>query len=248
MDKQRRTYFYLSLIGISIVLFLLIILFVPDMSSTLINTIPEYAPETEISNSNETLIADTLVIDKTNVKSIISAMARPAEYYIETESHLSHSSGSGTYTRKRWTRGTVSKVDVYSSSQTLSMHYIYTDTKVYIWREGSRLYHTAQKGDFSADGEQMMMSYEDIIDARDEDILTAGISSYNASPCIYAELKSPETGYIERFWVSASNGLLLRGETVDSSGSLIYSITAKQIDISPQDESIFTLPDKKQPT
>lgn len=248
MDKQRQTYFFLSLIGAGLVLFMLIILFVPDMSSTLINTIPEHPPETEIISSNEALIADSVTVDSSNVKNIISAMSRPTEYYTETESLLSHSSGSETYIRKRWTKGNLSKVDIFSSSQSVSTHYIYTDSKAYIWRDGSRTYHTVQKGDFEADDEQMMMSYEDIIEADDEDILTANLTTYNSSPCIYAELKSPQTGYTERFWISAATGLLLHGETVDSAGSLIYRITAKNTEIAAQSEDIFKLPDGKLPS
>ncbi len=245
MKNQRKTYTTLFLAIAGTVIFILFLLFIPDMSTTLIDTVPERPPELGIVDTNQSLITSAVTIDKTNVKSIVSAMARPREYFSETQSILSHESGSATYTRRRWVRENLSRVDLVSTAQT--MHYVYTSDKVYVWRSGSRTYYTASKGDFEPDDAQMMMSYEDILTAKDEDIISAGLSMYDGIPCIYAELKSPHTGYTERYWVSATTGLLLHGETLDTKASVIYSITATQTDISEQAPDNFKLPDGKIP-
>ncbi len=247
MNKQRKTYSTLIFAIAGTVIFILFLLFIPNMSTTLINTVPERPPEISIVNTNEALITSTVTIDKNNVKNIISAMARPSEYFSETQSILSHNSGSATYTRKCWVKGPFSKVDLISPSGSQTMHYLYTEKNVYIWRSGSRTYHTAARGDFEPDDAQMMMTYEDILKADDKNIVKAGLATYENAPCIYAELKSPHTGYIERYWVSATTGLLVHGQTVDNSGSVIYSITATQTDISAQGDENFTLPDGKTP-
>ncbi len=245
MKNQRKTYTTLFLAIAGTVIFILFLLFIPDMSTTLINTVPEHPPELGIVDTNQTLITSAVTIDKENVKSIISAMARPEEYFSETQSILSHESGSATYTRRRWVKGSLSRVDLISSSQT--MHYVYTSDKLYVWRSGSRTYHTASRGEFEPDDAQMMMSYEDILNADDKNIVSANLTTYDSTPCIYAELKSPHTGYTERYWVSATTGLLLHGETLDTSSSVIYSITATQTDISEQISDNFKLPDGKIP-
>lgn len=244
MNKQRKTYTTLIFAIAGIIIFILFLLFIPDMSSNLINTVPEYPPEISIVNTNEALITSAVTIDKNNVKNIISAMARPSEYFSETQSILSHSSGSATYTRRRWVKGPLSKVELISSnSQT--MHYLYTESNVHIWRSGSRTYHTVSRGDFEPDDAQMMMTYEDILNADDVNITRAGLSSKDNSPCIFAELKSPHTGYTERYWVSALTGLLVHGETLDKEGRVIYSITSLQTSIAAQGDENFTLPDGK---
>lgn len=245
MKNQRKTYTTLFLAIAGTVIFILFLLFIPDMSTTLIDTVPERPPELGIVDTNQALITSTVTIDKENVKSIISAMARPKEYFSETQSVLSHASGSATYTRRRWVHENLTRVDLISPSQT--MHYVYTSDKVYVWRSGSRTYHTAARGDFEPDDAQMMMSYEDVLLADDKNIISAGLVAYDNTPCIYAELKSPLTGYTERYWVSATTGLLLHGETLDTKASVVYSITATQTDISEQVTDNFKLPDGKLP-
>ncbi len=247
MKNQRKTYTTLFLAIAGTIIFLLFLLFITDRSPTRTDTIPETPPEAGIIDTNKALISNAVTIDKNNVKSIISAMARPTEYFSETQSVLSHESGSATYTRKRWVRGDLSRVDLISSTQTQTMHYVYTADKVYIWRSGSTTYYTASKGDFEPDDAQMMMSYEDITSAADENIIKAELTTYDNSPCIYAELKSPHTGYTEHYWVSATTGLLLRGETLNKEGAVIYSITATQTEVSEQAPETFLLPDKKTP-
>lgn len=245
MNKQRKTYTTLILAIAGIIIFILFLLFIPDMSSNLTNTIPEYPPEMSIVNTNEALITSAVTIDKNNVKNIISAMARPKEYFSETQSILSHSSGSATYTRRRWTKGALSKVELVSSSSSQTMNYLYTESNVHIWRSGSRTYHTVSKGDFEPDDAQMMMTYEDILKAEDANIIKAELATRDNTPCILTELKSPHTGYTERYWVSALTGLLVYGETLDKEGRVIYSITSTQTDIAAQSDEIFTLPDGK---
>lgn len=247
MKNQKKTYTTLFLAIAGTVIFILFLLFIPDMSTTLINTVPETPPDTGIADTNTALISSAVTIDKTNVKSIISAMARPNEYFSETQSILSHKSGSATYTRRRWVRGSLSRVDLVSSYHSQSMHYVYTADKVYMWRSGNSTYYTAAKGEFEPDDAQMMMSYEDILTAEDENIVKAELSTYDNTPCIYAELKSPHTGYTEHYWVSATTGLLLHGETLNKDKTVIYSITTTQTDISEQSPDNFKLPDGKIP-
>ena len=127
------------------------------------------------------------------------------------------------------------------------MHYLYTEKNVHIWRAGSRTYHTVSKGNFEPDDAQMMMTYEDILNADDGNIIKAGLSTKDNTPCIFAELRSPLTGYTERYWVSATTGLLIYGETLDKTGSVIYSITATQTDITTQSDDNFVLPDGNLP-
>ncbi|MBQ5777677.1 MAG: hypothetical protein IIV97_02530 [Oscillospiraceae bacterium] len=244
MEKQQKN-FILILAAIGIVLFILFLIFVPDMSTTLINTVPEYPPESGIVSTNEALITSAVTIDKTNVKNIVSALSRPEEYYCETQSILSHATGSATYKRERWVKGDISRVDV--SAQNGKTRYIYSPENVYVWRDGSRSYHTARRGEFEPDDEQMMMTYEDLLGARNEDIVSASLVMYEGSACIYAEARSIHTDYSERYWISSANGLLVHGQTLDENGEVIYSISTKRIDIAPQDDSVFRLPDGKLP-
>ena len=169
-------------------------------------------------------------------------MKRPTEYFSQTQSVLYHKNSSATYSRSKWVKNALARVDILSAQQSQTVHYVYTSNSVYIWRSGDRTYHKASRGNFNPDDAQMMMSYEDIIAAKDEDVITAGLTMYDGTSCIYAETKNPDTGYIERYWVSHSTGLLVFGQTLDENGNVIYSITSTKTEVSPQNDDIFRLP------
>lgn len=248
MDKQHRTFFFISVALIGILVIVLVLLFIPNMSATLINTVPEYPPELHTIEGNEAETAIPVTVDRTNVKSIVAAMNRPVEYFSETQSVLSHSSGSATYSRQKWVKGELSRVDILSSQRSSSIHYVYTKEHIFVWRPGDRTYYKAARGSFEPDDAQMMMSYEDIVSANDEDIVTSQLTMYDGASCIYAEVKNPDTGYTERYWVSYSTGLLVFGQTLDESGTVVYSITTTQTDVSPQNTETFRLPDGSLPS
>lgn len=243
MNKKEWPMLLFPVSVFAMIALILILLFVPDMSTTLINTVPEYPPELGTIDSNETLVSDAVTVDKTNIKNLVAAMRRPSEYFSETQSILSHSKGSATYLRKTWVKGKLTRIDSLLSSGAVSERRIYSDKFVYIWAPSSRTYHKAARGDFRPDDDRMMMHYEDIINANDEDIATAQLTMYDGASCIYAEIRRPQSGYTERYWVSVSTGLLVYGQTLDKNGSVIYSITATQTDISTQSTDLFILPD-----
>ncbi len=247
---KHRTLFFI-LIALSILLIsVLAILYLPNMSATLINTVPEYPPEFHSFETGETDIAEAVTVDKSNVKSIIAAIKRPDEYFSETRSIISHDSGSASFARQKWVKGSLSRIDVFSSisSQNASVHYVYTSDSVYAWRTGERSAHKTARGSFEPDDEQMMMSYEDIVSASDENITTAQLTMYDGVSCVYAEVKNPANGYINRYWVSYSTGLLVFGQSLNREGKVVYSVTSTQTDVSPQDMETFRLPDGSLPS
>lgn len=243
MNKKEWPMLLFPISVFAMIALILILLFVPDMSNTLINTVPEYPPELGTIDSNETLISDAVTVDRTNIRNLVAAMRRPSEYFSETQSILSHSKGSATYLRKTWVKGSLTRIDSVSSSGTVSDRRIYSDDYVYVWTPNNRSYYKTARGDFHPDDDRMMMHYEDIINSDDEDIVTAQLTMYDGVSCIYAEIKRPQSGYTERYWISVSTGLLVHGQTLNKEGSVIYSITATQTDISTQGTDLFILPD-----
>ncbi len=248
MKKHRTLFFFLAAIILTFSL-VLVLLLMPNMSSTVIDTVPEYPPHPDPVTNSESEVFNAVSVDKTNVKNIISAISRPEEYFSETKGTLFHTDGSAEYMRKKWVKGDFSRVDVISSvtSQAVSVHYLYSPDSVYVWRPGDKTYYQTARGDFDADDTQMLMSYEDILNANDESIITAQNTLYDGNLCIYAEVKNPASGYTERYWVSTSTGLLLFGQTLDDEGTVIYTVTSTQIDISAQDITLFNLPDGTTP-
>ncbi len=248
MKEQRRIWPFLTFAGAIILLCILLLLFLPDMGGTLINTVPEFPPESSdfVGSSAESLTR--LTITKENVKAVIAEMERPEEYFSETESVLSHASGSGSFLRRKWVKGKFSRIDIINPGQTsASLHYILTEKDAYIWRSYDKTPLKLGRGELSADDLQMLMSYEDILNAETENITTAQHTKYDGIDCIYAEVKDPSLGYSERYWVSSSSGLLVYGQTLDENGAVIYTVSVKQTETAPQDKELFRLPDGSLP-
>ena len=247
---KHRTLFFVFVALFILLVSVIAILFLPNMSATLINTVPEHPPEFRSPDSGKPADTEAIVVDKTNVKNIIAAIKRPEEYFSETRSTISHESGSASFARQKWVKGNLSRIDVFSSvsSQNPSAHYIYTADLIYAWRPGERTPYKTARGSFEPDDEQMMMSYEDIISANVNDITTAQLTMYDGVSCIYAEVKNPSNNYTNRYWVSYSTGLLVFGQSLNRDGKVVYSVTATQTDVSPQSMDSFRLPNGEFPS
>ncbi len=249
MRKQHRATIFFSIAVLIIIASLIFWVFAPAMSGTLIDTVPEHPPETNIPENSQLSDLSEISIDVSNVQNVIASMKRPSEYYQETQSTLSYDSKSTQFLRKRWVKGSTSRIDTYNSSsqKSPSKHYVYTENNVYIWRPDSKSVFKTAKSHFNADSEQMIMTYEDIIDAPQENIAVAKLISYEDSSCIYTEIRNPDSGYTEKYWVSASTGLLLHGQTADENGNVIYEVASIHTDISSQSQELFKLPDGSDP-
>ena len=117
MDRQHRTYFFFSIAIIGIIALVLLLLFIPDMSTTLINTVPEYPPEIADINPENDRIISSVTVSRENVRNIISVLHRPEEYFEQTQSVLSHKSGDAVFLRQKWVKDGLSRVDIMSVSQ-----------------------------------------------------------------------------------------------------------------------------------
>ena len=246
MKNQKISSYAFTAILVVLVTLIFIIIFSPAVTSSVVNSIPTYPPNTTSPGTAEILENpdySQIEITKENVQSVIRAMARPTEYYYETKSTLFHSGGSKSYPRKKWTNGKLGRVDIISENGTTTMTVIYSPSSVYMWRPGQTRYDRTKPGDFTADTSQMMMVYEDVLELEAENILDAKYTIYNSLPCIYVEALSPLTGYKSHYWISADTGLLAFGQMSDSDNSVIYTVEAMQTVISVQDSSIFLLPD-----
>lgn len=248
MEKQRRTSFILSIAIVGIIAIVLLLLFIPDMSSTLLYTVPDTPPEPGAVDTATPENLPPVTIDRTNAKNIIAAIRRPAEYFSQTQATIYHKSGSATYSRRLWVKNNLSRIDTMAqNAQSAALHCIYSADSVYVWRPNSTSFYKTSRGEFSPDDEQMMMTYEDILNTKDDNVIVANLVTYESVPCIYTEIKREKSAYTEKYWIAYSTGLLVHGEKTDSDGNLIYSITTTHTDISPQSLELFRLPDGTYP-
>lgn len=184
----------------------------------------------------------TLVeITPETVQTAIATLIRPETYQrtVVVERFWSGGSGSSQSTVtvcRGWTR-----VD-----RTLpggSVRHSVTDAETtYIWYDQESEVYTAAAGDISADDEQMIPTYENVLVLPKEEIVVSDYRIEADRQCIYVETKEDTEGYLRRFWIDLECGLLAMAEVLQD-GETVYRMGATEITAATDLQGYFFLPD-----
>lgn len=194
--------------------------------------------ETESGESDGSAINQLSVTPET-VQQVIATLERPAGYTRTVTVEQIWSGGSGTQISSvnslwGWTR-----TDTQLADGTLR-HSITNGETTHIWYGSEKVVYTGAAGEFSADTEQGIPTYEDVLAVPVEQIRKAGYRSYSDTECIYVETEL-SGGSLLCYWVSVSDGLLTSAEKYEGE-TLVYRMTATAVGGAPLEEQ-FVLPD-----
>lgn len=242
MSKKPLSFFKLSLIAIGAVL-AFVLLFSFFGSWHLSPDLPELPEEIEESESAENPDYVRLEVNRDNVKSVVEELNRPKSYYVESKCELFYDDKSASFLRRRWVKGSVSRIDILNSYGNLATSLILDNENAHYWYAGSGRYVTLPKGEFKPEDEQMMMDYTSLLKLPDESIQNAYLVRYEGEMCVYAEAKQ-DGGNIEKYWISVNDGLLRLGQVLKGD-KVVVSVSALAINTELQTDDHFTLPDKK---
>jgi len=119
---------------------------------------------------------------------------------------------------------------------------IVTADALYIWYDGDNIPYIGRPGPGrGADEWQMIVTYEDVLKLAPRDILEAGTALHLGELCIYVVYRSPLLGYLRRYYISVTDGLVLGATVRDETGAIVYQMTAGPLgDANPE---AFILPD-----
>ena len=148
--------------------------------------------------------------------------------------------GSATYETMVTVSGPWTRTDRTMSDGRVR-HCITGAEAVYIWYNNEKELYSGPVGEISADNEQSIPTYENILDLPTEQIVTADYRSFSDINCIYVEASSPDDHTL-RYWVSVDSGLLVAAEKLIQ-GATIYRMGALEVDFSEPAAKDFTLPD-----
>lgn len=177
------------------------------------------------------------------VQAAIASLSRPESYGRSMTVEYLWSSGGGSQELYTIVRGAWTRVDRgLPDGQTRIS--ITNGEETYIWYgydSGAEVLRVPA-GDISADAEQSIPTYENILELPTEDILLADYRPLDALTCIYVETAEDAAGYTTRYWVSVENGLLVQAERLLGEET-VYRMTSLYVDQIEYDASRFTLPD-----
>ena len=173
------------------------------------------------------------------VQAAIATLSRPEVYRRTVTVEQFWEGGSGKYeiavtVNAPWTRTDRTMPDGRVR------HTITGSDTVYIWYNNERAVYMAPVGDVSADMEQSIPTYEDVLDLPVEDITLADYRTISEVNCIYVEAQ--QGGYLLRYWVSVDTGLLVASEKL-AEGETVYRMGSLTMDQTEPALEEFTLPD-----
>ena len=172
------------------------------------------------------------------VQSVIAALDRLESYSRTVTTVLEgEMSNAQVWVDGGWTRSEL------TLPTGLVIHTIVGDGTVWRWYGDDRTAVTWEADSASVDVEgQRLPTYEDVLALDKETITAARYEEKDGTPCVYVEVAVPELAQTERYWVSASTGLLIAAET-ESGGVVVWSMTADTPEIPAPASASFALPD-----
>ncbi len=177
-------------------------------------------------------------VTPSTVQDVIAALSRLESYSRTVTTTLE---GAVT-TAQVWVDGGWTRADMILPSG-LAVHTIVGDGTVWRWYSGDRTAVSWRADSASVDVEgQRIPTYEDVLELPVDTITSAGYEEKNGQACVYVEVSVPELDQVERYWVSADNGLLVAAET-ETEGTVVYSMTASAMEIPVSSAASFALPD-----
>ena len=200
--------------------------------------------ETDSSDSSDSSLDDAsagrVTVRPDTVQSAIGTLTRPARYTRSITIERYYTGGSGVDRSTVSVDGAWMRADTEKASGELS-HTITNGETTWLWYgSGGEVFETAAS--FTADEEQGIPTYEDILRLDRSRIALADYRLLDTADCIYVETAADESGYIERYWVSVSDGLLCAAEKLNWE-DVVYRMAGMTVDTGTLAENAFVLPD-----
>lgn len=199
---------------------------------------PNTAPEQSGGEPESGVLTVVEVMPET-VQDAIATLARPRRYRRTVTAEQIWSGGSGTAETSVAVLGAWTRTDRTMPDGRVR-HTITGPEIVYIWYNTEPDVYSAPAGSVTADHEQPIPTYEDVLELDPERILAADYrEDASGVPCIYVEALDGE--YVLRYWVSVESGLLTAAEKLLGE-DVVYRMAAQALGTEPTAEDM-TLPD-----
>lgn len=240
MEKQRKLYAV-----ISVVLVLLCVLFFFGRSTSggyEPIVLPPAEDEGQQSGGSGSELNDRVsmvTVTADTVQQVIASLQRP-ESYSATLSVTTHwSGGSGSVETAVYVQQGLTRADTKEKNGQLR-HVLTDGRETAVWYGEEETVRRLPAGQFDADDELRIPSYEDVLQLDSEQILTADHRYYGTVPCIFVETQ--QEGYRCCYYVRSADGLLQAAE-IYWEESLIYEAVFLSISLTAGEEALFLLPD-----
>ncbi len=240
MDARKRNWITWAFVALTVLVVAMM------LGSTLHRTtyihLPAPGSDSEESQGDLSGGALSLVtVTPETAGTVVATLSRPTEYRRTVTIEQIWSGGSTTTETEvvvlnGWTR---TDRDLPGGQV---RHAVTDGETTYIWYDNQSTVYEAAAGDITADNEQAILTYEDILELSEEQIAAADYRAISGVNCVYVETEADSMGYVLRYWVSVDTGLLTAAEKL-LDGEPVYRMAALELSQTPPSAADFTLPD-----
>ncbi|MBQ6205519.1 MAG: hypothetical protein IJK52_00400 [Oscillospiraceae bacterium] len=183
--------------------------------------------------------ASALEVTPDTAQAVIATLSRPTRYRREITVRRTWSGGSRDATLTATVSAPWTRVDRELPGGGVR-HAVTNGATTYIWYDDGPNVVKVPAGIISADNEQIIPTYEDVLRLPRERIALADYHRIESgADCIYVET-TQEDSVKERYWIGVSTGLLVAAERLVD-GNSVYWMEAGEPEAAPSDA--FVLPD-----
>lgn len=195
----------------------------------------------QVAEDPDTVSNALMVVEITpkTVQSAIATLSRPEAYRRTVTVEQFWSTGSGSYETTVTVSGGWTRMDRTMPDGRVR-HSIIGPEETCVWYNNEAEIYRSAVGAVSADNEQCIPTYEDILDLPVEAISTADYRVLSDIRCIYVEAAEEDSQMC--YWVSVDTGLLVAAEKL-LDGQRGYRMEALTVDQTEPAATEFTLPD-----
>lgn len=174
------------------------------------------------------------------VQRAIATLARPENYSRTVTIERYYEGGSGvSVTTVEYADGWTRINAAVEGEET--RHVILGGGESVVWYGSDETYYSGAAA-ISADEEQSIPTYEDVLALEPRRIVAADYRLLDRESCIYVETAPDALGYTERWWVSDGSGLLVAAEKLLGDVT-VYRMSASGTETGGVTAQAFTLPD-----
>ncbi|MBE6960955.1 MAG: hypothetical protein E7445_00635 [Ruminococcaceae bacterium] len=176
------------------------------------------------------------------VQSAIATLQRPGSYIQILVVEWLWENTSALSKMTAYVHDTLTRVDSVKTDGG-TRHVVTDGIRTAVWYDDEAAYYIGNAGDVSADQEQSLPTYEEILLIDPQQIAKADYRVFSEENCIFVETIPDEYGIVQRYWVSVASGLLIGAERMED-GITFYRVASQQITReSTLTEQVFLLPD-----
>ena len=240
MNENRRNWITWVFVAATLVIVALMLVGTLQRPERIQLPVTDLVPEQSVGEANNDALTVVAVTPDT-VQAAIASLERLEAYRRTVTVEQIWNGGSSSSEIEVTVRDGWTRTDrTMPGGQT--RHTITDGETTHIWYNSGESIFTAAAGEISADMEQGIPTYENVLALPKNAIVTADYRVISDVNCIYVETAPDEGGYSLRYWVDVNTGLLVAAEKL-AGETAVYRMASLEADRTLPADTFFVLPD-----